>query len=602
MTRVLAELNERGDRCLLTFQYDATTKDRIKSVPGSKFVDRTKGGPYWQLPLDLTSMRILREKLGDELVLGDRLREWGRTAVASERNLRTLAVADDFPLEDMELYGKLPKLAEWLRPYQRADIAFLASTKGALNLNEQRLGKTPETIGVIYEAGLEDGQHLIVGLQKSLDSVWRYEFERWTDLPVFTFSGSSNGTSRAKTFAAVERLVIAGEPFVFCTTADMIRRGLPDGLELAVEWTTMTVDEFHKTGLPEIKNKFSQKAAKIQAQRKFAMSGTPMGGKPIKLFGALQYLDGDRFSSKWRWADQWLDVEEVWVGARKHKKVGGIKKGKEDEFYAALASFAVRRLRTEVLKELPPKQYVDVWCEMTPTQRRQYDTFAADAEIRIDEYHLSATSVLAEYTRLKQFSNARCEIEILSRDMESGDIEMKVVPTMDSGKLDPLFENLIGQGIDPDDPTGISQAIVCSQFREHAIMISNYLTEKKIQNALFTGKTSKRESDRIQAAFKADADHEGLRVCCMVTTMGVGITLDNVETIHTFDETWVPDDEDQVSDRAINTTRNHQVTVFRYRSKNGIEEYIEGITMDKARINKEILDLRRQGFRATGAA
>jgi SNF2 family DNA or RNA helicase len=606
MSEVFAELNERGDRCILNFRYDEGTKNKIKyNVPGARFVPRDKGGPYWQLPLDLASMRILREQFGKKLILGDALKAWGREAVGQERKMRSLAVADDYPPEEMKLYRKLPKMLlgdkkiGWpgLRPYQRADIMFLSAQKGAMNLNEQRLGKTPEIIGSIFEADAENEPILIVGLQKSLDSVWRYEFERFTHLPVFTFNGNTSSTLRAKALAAVEDLLDDGLPFVFATTADMIRRGLPDGLELAIEWGTMVIDEFHKTGLAEPKNVFPKKAINIRAKRKYAMSGTPMGGKPIKLWGALHYLHPDSFTSKWRWAEQWLDVTK---GYDNHRNIGGIKHGKEDDFYAALAPYAVRRLRTEVLPQLPPKQHVNVWCGMSKKQRAQYDVFAADAEIRIDEYHLSATSVLAEYTRLKQFANARCEVEILSRDFDTGEVEMKVVPTFDSGKLPELLERLIEQGIDPDDPAGTSQAIVCSQFREHIEMVSRWLTEQGIKNALFTGKTNKRESERIQKAFKAGNDNEGLRVCCMVTTMGVGITLDNVETVHVVDETWNPDDGEQVTDRAINTTRNHQVSVFWYRSKNSIEEYIYGVTSEKAEVNKEILDLRRQGFRATG--
>lgn len=597
MPQVFAELNKRGDRCIISFQFDSRTKDLVKSTPGARFVPRDKGGPHWTLPLDLTSMRILRQKFGNGLVLGEALKEWGRGAVGQERQLRSLSTADDFPLEEMKLYKKLPEFGRWLRPYQRADIVFLAKTEGAINLNQQRLGKTLEVIGTIYEADLEGGFHLIVGLQKSLDSVWRYEFERWTDIPVFTFSGETNSTDRAKMIVAVERCLDAGDPFVFATTADMIRRGLPDGLELAVDWTTFVIDEFHKTGLAEPKNVFPKKCANIKAERRYAMSGTPMGGRPIKLWGALHFLHPNQFTSKWRWAEQWL---EVTTGYANHKKIGGIKPGLEDEFYAAFAPYAVRRLREEVLPDLPAVIPSDVWCGMTKKQADQYKVFARDAEIRIDEYHLSATSVLAEYTRLKQFANARCEVEILSRDMETGEVDMKVVPTFDAGKLPYLYENLIGQGIDPEDPAGTSQAIVASQFREHAEMISRWLTDHKISNALFTGKTNKRESERIQRAFKAGNDSEGLRVVVMVTTMGVGITLDNVETVHLYDETWNPDNEEQVIDRSINTTRNHQVTAFHYRSRDSIEEYIYNVASEKADINKEILDIRRQGFRATG--
>lgn len=595
--QVNAELDERGKRCVVSFPYDGATKDKVKSVPGAKFVPRDKGGPHWTLPLDLTSMRVLRSKFGSDLILGNRLKAWGQKEVRQERQLRSLSVADDFPLEEMKLYSKLPKLARWLRPYQRADIAFLAKTEGALNLNQQRLGKTPELIGTIFEKDMEDGFHLIVGLQKSLDSVWRYEFERWTDIPVFTYSGLTGSTDRAKALVAIDRMFDRGEPFVFATTADMIRRGLPDNLEVALEWTTFTIDEFHKTGLPEIGTAFSKKSKKVTAEWRHAMSGTPLGGKPIKYFGALQFIRPEAFPAKGRWAEHWLKVTDQYDV---HKTFGPIQEGKEDEFYQAISAYVVRRLRSEVLPQLPPVIHSDVWCSMSKKQREQYTIFARDAEIRIDDYHLSATSILAEYTRLKQFANARCEVEVLGQNEETGQVDMKVVPTFDAGKLPDLLERLIGQGIDPGDATGTSQAIVASQFREHAEMIQRWLTEQGIQCALFTGKTNKRESERIQRAFKAGNDSEGLRVCVMVTTMGVGITLDNVETVHLYDETWVPDNEEQVIDRAINTTRNHQVTAFHYRSRNSIEEYIYDVSALKANINSEILDIRRQGFRATG--
>jgi SNF2 family DNA or RNA helicase len=600
MTEVLIELAPNGKAARVYFQYDRETKEAVKRVPGARF--KQESPPYWQLPLEMTSMRRLREELGDRLVLGDAIRVWARHAVKSESKLRDMSVADDWPLDDLIISKKLPEMAKWLRPYQRADVKFLAHTS-ALNLLEPRLGKTTETIGAIYEGDLEDGPHLVVAPQKSLDSVWRMEWERWTDMTVFTFSGETPKGERVSLMESVVDCLDNNEPFVFVTTAQMVRAGIDAGLksplELAIEWNTFTIDEFHKSGLPEVQNVFPKKAANIRAKRKYGLSGTPMAGKPIKLWGALHFLYPDLFTSKWRWAESWLVVEQ---GFQNHKKIGGIKKGREDEFYAHLAPHAVRRLRTEVLFLLPPKQYIDVWCPMTPTQRAQYAAFARDAEVRIDEFHLSATSILAEYTRLKQFSNARCEVEILGRDEETGLVDMKLKPTFDSGKLPQLLERLAEQGIDPDEPEGTSQAIVSSQFRETIEMVYNYLTEQKIKCIKITGKVSKAESERAQRAFKAGNDSEGLRVCCMVTTMGVGLTLDNVETVHMMDGTWVPDDEDQLTDRAINTTRNHQVSVFRYMSTDSIEQYVDEVATDKAALNDQILDVRRNMHKAAKLA
>ena len=63
-----------------------------------------------------------------------------------------------------------------------------------------------------------------------------------------------------------------------------------------------------------------------------------------------------------------------------------------------------------------------------------------------------------------------------------------------------------------------------------------------------------------------------------------------------------PDDQEQLADRAVNTSRMHQVGVYVYRSKGTIEQHIMDTNIDKREINKQILDLRRNGFRADMAA
>jgi SNF2 family DNA or RNA helicase len=581
-----AELTKSGDRCAVYFRYSVPAYEAIKRVPGARFVPRDKGGPFWQLPLDIAAMRRLRQEFGDGLRLGDAVKAWGREAVSKEQTLRGLAAAEDVPIDDLLIAKKLPDLAEWFRNYQRADVKFMATTN-CLNLNEPRLGKTTEVIGAVYEAGLEIGPHLVVAPKTTLDTIWRYEIERWTDHAVVTYSGDLNIREKAEAERTIDRCLDKGLPFWFVTTADMVRRA---SIPKVKTWNSFTIDEFHKTGLSEVKNVFPKAANKIAAQRKYALSGTPMGGKPIKLWGALHWLEPQQFTSKWAWAGLWLVIETTWGN---HKDIGGIQPAREDEFYASLAPHAIRRLRKEVLPELPDTQWIDVWCDMTVKQAKQYTTFATDAEIRIDEYHLSATSVLAEYTRLKQFSNHKCSVEILDVDEDTGHVTMKVKATEESGKIPHLMQRLAEVGIDPDDPEGDAQAIVCSQFRETAEMIHAYLGKAGIGVAIISGKIKQKERNRLQKEFQSGE----LRVMVIVTAAaGVGVTLNKADTIHILDETWNPDDQTQVADRAVDTTQYHQVTAFVYRSKDTVEQYIKEVNDEKWDINASVLDLRRQGF------
>ena len=164
-----------------------------------------------------------------------------------------------------------------------------------------------------------------------------------------------------------------------------------------------------------------------------------------------------------------------------------------------------------------------------------------------------------------------------------------------------LLERLEEQGIDPEDPEGDSLAIVASQFKPVVKMLHDYLNKKGIKSVLMTGDTKAEDRIMTQMMFRQDGQRTASdpRVICMVTTLGVGITLDLVENVHIFDETWTPDEQEQLVDRAVNTSRLHKIGVYVYRSLDTVEEYIQKTNVDKHKINKEILDLRRQGFRAT---
>jgi SNF2 family DNA or RNA helicase len=82
----------------------------------------------------------------------------------------------------------------------------------------------------------------------------------------------------------------------------------------------------------------------------------------------------------------------------------------------------------------------------------------------------------------------------------------------------------------------------------------------------------------------------------VTTAGGVAITLDQADSIHILDETWTPDDQEQLEDRIHRVSRVHNVTVYKYRSNNSIEQYIAGVNFDKAMINRNILELRRKGI------
>jgi SNF2 family DNA or RNA helicase len=627
VSQITAELDPSGKRIHLTFSYDVRIKDTIKyKVPNSRFIAQDKGGPAWSVPLDLITGRILRKLFDKQLVLGPNLLQWGRDEVQRERNLSSMALADDAEL----VYAPktVPELCALIegdgtenwpdRPYQRADIAFLAAVS-AINANQMGLGKTIEVIGAIHEAQMERGEHLIIAPKTALESVWQKELELYSQIPVFTLYSETSTKERRELPEQIMEAVAVHGGYAFVTTASMVRSKKWRDVFLEANWTSITIDEYHKTGLCEGNSQFSKlsKAMIRKEQKRIPMSGTPMGGKPIKLWSALNFIDPDRFSSKWKWAEQWLDVEKETIrvrggGTRTASKIGGLREGSEAAFYAYHAPYLVRRLKSEVADQLPPKQQVEVLCEMSPKQTAQYREFARAAEIRIEEQHLSATNILTEYLRLKQFANAVClvhEYEVACQHKKNEGmspgcpdclgmgllIKQKLIPTEDSGKLPQLLQKLNEIGIDPDDPEGDAQTIIASQFKEMVDMVAAWLERQGIPVAKITGDTTGKRRTQIQQEFQKGI---GPRVVCMTTTAGgVSITLDKADTCHILDETWNPDDQQQLEDRIHRISRIHQVTVYYYRSKNTIEQYIQDTTATKTKLNDIVLDIHRRAMK-----
>lgn len=605
---VKCELNDAGDRIRVEFPYDMQDVKRIKKVPGARFIPPKDGGPAWLLPRDMTSARILRDQFGERMALGPKVIKWGKEARDKEERLKALSMAKDAPLPNLK--KNHPKLYKWMRDYQHAGAAMMATTS-CINADEPGTGKTVQCIASILERAPR-GHHLIVAPKTSLDSVWAQHFEDLTDMPYITMSGDDSPEVRQEVIDLACEWVADSTPFALILNPAFVRfiedkdaepeyekgkkvrpmkPAYPELFE--IEWDTLVFDEYHKMGLANNKTNTFKAANTLKANHKLLLSGTPMGGKPIKMWGALHFLEPESFTSKWRWADQWLDVEEVDGGrSGMHKVIHGVRDEREQAFWEHLKPYMVRRTKAEILPELPPKLRIDRWCEMTPAQKAQYEKFAADAELKIEEESLSATGILAEYMRLKQFAGAKQKVA----HMGNGDL--KVLPTYDSGKLPVLLELLEERGItkDIDDQEGDEQVVIFSQFSTIVDMIHKWLNEEKgIACEKITGAVTQNRRTELVEQFQAGK----VRVMVVSTLAGgVALTLDKASTAIIMDETWDPDDQEQAEDRVHRMSRIHQVTVYYLRSKDSIEEYIKRLVGSKRVTNKNILDLRRQGLKA----
>lgn len=610
MTEVKATLEQsaKGPRILAKWEWPGSReaneviRDRMKMhTDGSRW---RAGDKCWSLPATVDNCHGLRKAFGDGLQIKRPLADWYRQA-AAERGAAEAGVA----AADAELYvlpEAAPRLFATLRPDQRAGVRVIAdSYRGSLLIADKPgLGKTMQAIGGVLEADRQ-GPILVVCPKISVRNVWWRELTRWTDERVYICRGTranreaaidafdEDDSPRKWLIIVSEMLRVQRKPNETSVKANAKKRGRVEGYEypelFESPWDTVIVDESQRLlgSLTVAKSNLMAEGLALlplaEGGRKYAMSGTPFGrgGRVYGMFGTLHWLWSDEYTAFWRWAGRYFDIEEEYVRrGQTAKKIIGLKEGLEaEEFLRTLGPRILRRTKEEVLPNLPPKQYIEVLCEMDAAQKKQYKQLGDDAEVRVPGGTILANGVLAEITRAKQIANGCL--------MKKGD---KVTFTGESCKLDRLIANLDARGIVGGQSD--TKVIVSSRFNEFIDeALIPRLEKEGVKYHVLKGKTTERNRDRIMEEFQAEG---GPQVFIMNSKAGgVSITLDAADEVHCLDELDNPEDNEQLEDRAHRASRIHQVTIFYYRTEGTYDVNLAANVEDKRKAQFEVLDGRR---------
>lgn len=609
--------------------------EKCKAIRGASWAPTHTA---WTYPLDLEVCRRLREVWGDELEIGPALWAWATGERKRETDTAKLVNVADIDVMSIIDLPRIKELAPTMweamenRPFQPVAAQYMALARQALNGDQPGVGKTIETLGALVELGLEEenglAHVLVLAPKKSTRVVWEPEIWRW--MGDYTNGMSTtviSGMSPAKAEEAIEEYMMMTDPGIhflianaefvrikrdtFCPaeTCNGDEDWCPDKdkhinksevrkpLLFNIAWDAIIADETHKWLINTRGKKASQVgygftkliSANMESPVRFALTGTPLKGKKHNVFGTFNWLRPQMYTSKWRWIEDHFEVYDDGYG----RVIGDMRD--EELFYRRMDSIMIRRTKSELHKMnpawMPPdKVYHDVVIPLEPEQKRIYKEMTDDAGATFGAGRLTAKGILAEMTRLRQFAQSAGELR-------GGTF----YPTLPSNKFNWLLEFLEERGISArvgsqewgylsDD---VSKVVVGSQFTKLLNMYAEELTTKGIRTYSITGATSEKDAERVVQNW-ADM-YDPVRVC-LINTMagGVSITLDAADGLIVHDETWVPDEQEQLEDRVHRASRtDHQVDIWYPRSDETLEEQIMAANIDKAVNNHVALDAQR---------
>lgn len=628
-----------GKRIHLKSAYEPSIPVKCKLIAGARWAPSLK---VWTFPLDYGTCVRLREEFQHALVIGPELKAWAKEAKKKQEEL--LSIASALRADLGALSEVSPALAQAMgnRPYQQVGSAWLARAGQGLLGDHPGLGKTLQAMGAVVEAGIT-GPILVFAPKTACIITWTEELQKW--LPndyvycVTAINGKekrnealtrvryyydewhyqsmksvlpdgstmvsggvdSSGTPEPRTWVLCNIEMARCEPLYEDPEDEYKVTGLDakHGPLFDLPWATIIVDESHKaliTKYSQAKKQTQQRAGMSmlparEGALKIAMSGTPMRGKKYNIWGTLNWLRPELYPSFWKWVERYFEVYKDGYGWL----IGDMLPHMKKAFYRDLDGIMLRRTKDEVLADLPPKMYAGVrlegqnaasapghWIPMGPEQTKNYLQLEKEAEIDLDGQTLMANGSLAIRTRLKQFASATWKF----------DARGELMPCRPSNKLDWLEEFLKDRGILGEDPYGNAKVLVASQSTRLLNFFSRELEALGVQNHLLTGETTPQKRKAMVRQFQ-DTD-EGPRVFLFNTTAGgVSLTLDAADDVVILDELDVPDDQEQVEDRAHRASSMHQVMIHYVRSFETIEVDIAITVGDKEFDQKEMLDLRR---------
>ncbi|XP_059608897.1 chromodomain-helicase-DNA-binding protein Mi-2 homolog [Phlebotomus argentipes] len=481
-----------------------------------------------------------------------------------------------------------------LHSYQLEGINWLRYSWGqgidTILADEMGLGKTIQTatfLYSLYKEGHCKGPFL-VAVPLSTIINWEREFELWApDFYCITYVGDkdSRAVIRENELSFEEGAVRSGRPGKF-KAASMKFNVLLTSYELisidaaclgSIDWAVLVVDEAHR--LKSNQSKFFRILANYNIAYKLLLTGTPLQNNLEELFHLLNFLSKDKFNDLAAFQSEFADVSKEEQVKRLHEMLG---------------PHMLRRLKADVLKNMPSKSEFIVRVELSPLQKKYYKyILTRNYEALNSKSGGGACSLLNVMMDLKKCCNHPYLFPSAAEEAPlgpGGGYELQSLMKA-AGKLvllSKMLKLLKEQG---------HRVLIFSQMTKMLDILEDYLEGEGYKyeriDGSITGALRQEAIDRFNAPGAA-------QFVFLLSTRagGLGINLATADTVIIYDSDWNPHNDIQAFSRAHRIGQANKVMIYRFVTRNSVEERVTQVAKRKMMLTHLVV---RPGMGGKGA-
>ena len=431
-----------------------------------------------------------------------------------------------------------------LYPYQQKGVDFLYQLGSGILGDEPGLGKSAQALALCEKVQAEK---VLIFCPAVLKWQWAQEIEKFLPGNKSVVIEGTKGERDALWEKKDARFYIANYELLLRDFEEMEKTA----------WSIIIADEATKISNPKAKQSRAIKA--LRARRRIAMTGTPINNKAQDIWNLADFCIPGSLGNYWAFLARYC-IKNEWNAIVGHKNLVDLN--------YRLKRIMIRRLKEEVLPELPEKVVIDIPFEFSPKEKELYQKIKKEILGEITKTDIDkmenpqnlALFAMVKMIRLRQLADS---MELLGQNEKSSKMEvLKELLSEQNGK----------------------KVLVFSEFSEMCKILHRDLAE--YHPLMIIGETSAQERQEVLKKFNEDETH---RVCILSSAGQFGLNLQASSVIIHYDQAWSISKMEQREGRAHRIGQKESVMVYNLLAKGSADMHVRKVLKNKAALSDEVL-------------